>query len=80
MSIMNKVVRHLLMAIQYNSKWSVLGITTGNPGVFQANPYPYSSKPVPVYTGMGYPHAGVWVIWGLWGLLPAHRFGNKIIY
>ena len=27
-----------------------LGITTDNPGVFRANPYPYPSKPVSVYT------------------------------
>jgi hypothetical protein len=25
-----------------------IGITTGNPGVFQSNPYPYPSKPAGV--------------------------------
>ena len=39
-----------------------LGITTDNPGVFRANPYPYPSKPVSVYTDTGYPQAGVRVI------------------
>ena len=34
-----------------------VGNCTGNPGVFQRNPYPYPWKPVPVCTGMGF----VWV-------------------
>jgi len=39
-----------------NCPWCV-GNCTGNPGVFQRNPYPYPWKPVPVCTGMGF----VWV-------------------
>ena len=31
-----------------------LGITTGNPGVFPGNPYPYLSKPTPVTMGRGF--------------------------
>ena len=31
-----------------------LGITTGNPGVFPGNPYPYLSKPKPVTIGRGF--------------------------
>ena len=31
-----------------------LGNCTGNPGVFQSNPYPYLWKPVPVCTGLGF--------------------------
>ena len=31
-----------------------LGNSTGNPGVFQANPYPNPSKPVPQATGTGF--------------------------
>ena len=57
-----------------------LGNGTGNPGVFQANPYPYPSKPVPAYAGTGYLPAGVRVPQGsrvfypLTGFLPAHGF------
>jgi hypothetical protein len=39
-----------------------IGIITGKPRVFLANPYPYPSKPVPVYMGTGYLPAGVRVI------------------
>ena len=34
-----------------------IGNCTGNPGVFQRNPYPYPWKPIPMCTGMGF----VWV-------------------
>jgi len=37
-----------------------LGSVTGYPGVFQGNPYPYPSKPVPVDAGTGFP----WVTQG----------------
>src|SRR5271168_1893146 len=32
----------------------ILGIGTGNPGVFQGYPYPYPRKPVPVFQGTGF--------------------------
>ena len=35
-----------------------VGIGTGNPGVFGANPYPYPSKPIPVVMGTGFPRYG----------------------
>jgi len=38
-----------------------LGNVTGNPGVFQGNPYPYPSKPVPVVAGTGFDGYGLWV-------------------
>ena len=31
-----------------------LGNSMGNPGVFQANPYPYLRKPTPLNTGVGF--------------------------
>ena len=31
-----------------------LGNVTGYPGVFQSNPHPYPSKPVPTFMGMGF--------------------------
>ena len=33
----------------------ILGNVTGYPGVFQGNPYPYPSIPVPASTGTGFP-------------------------
>jgi len=33
---------------------SPVGNCTGNPGVFQRNPYPYPWKPIPIHTGMGF--------------------------
>ena len=35
-----------------------LGITTGNPGVFPGNLYPYLSKPTPVTMGRGFHGSG----------------------
>ena len=35
-----------------------LGITTGNPGVFLGNPYPYPAKPTPMTTGVGFHRSG----------------------
>ena len=32
----------------------MLGIITGNPGVFQGYPYPYPRKPVPAFKGRGF--------------------------
>ena len=31
-----------------------VGNVTGYPGVFQGNPHPYPSKPVPAVTGAGF--------------------------
>src|SRR6201996_4727689 len=39
----------------------VLGNVTGYPGVFQGNPCPYPSKPVPLHKGMGFNGYGSWV-------------------
>ena len=52
----------------------LVGNGTGNPGVFQANPYPYPSKPVPTYAGTGYLPAGVRVPQG------SRVFTSKIKY
>ena len=35
-----------------------LGITTGNPGVFPGNLYPYLAKPTPVTMGVGFHGSG----------------------
>ena len=37
---------------------SPVGITTGNPGVFPGNLYPYPSKPTPMTTGVGFHGSG----------------------
>ena len=39
-----------------------IGNVTGYPGVFQINPHPYPSKPVPAATGMGFDGYGLWVL------------------
>ena len=44
----------LITVIQIHvSKWEIIiaGNTTGNPGVSQANPYPYPSNPYPTSCG-----------------------------
>src|SRR5271155_6196836 len=38
-----------------------LGKGTGCPGVFQGNPCPYPSEPVPVHQGTGFDTYGSWV-------------------
>jgi len=38
-----------------------VGNVTGYPGVFQSNPHPYPSKPVPTSRGMGFHGHGSWV-------------------
>jgi hypothetical protein len=40
----------MLVLISQQGTVILIGITMDNPGVFQANPYPYPSKPVSVYT------------------------------
>ena len=40
----------------------LLGNATGYPGVFQSNPHPYPSKPVPAATGPGFDGYGLRVL------------------
>ena len=39
-------------------RWIQLGNVTGYPGVFQGNPRPYPSKPVPALMGTGFAGTG----------------------
>src|ERR1700678_3152644 len=43
-----------------------LGNGTGCPGVFQGNPCPYPSEPVPVHKGTGFDTYGSWVGYNPW--------------
>ena len=38
--------------------WVLIGNVTGYPGVFQSNPHPYLSKPVPASMGTGFRRYG----------------------
>ncbi|KAF8220618.1 hypothetical protein L208DRAFT_1332798 [Tricholoma matsutake] len=41
--------------------WEHVGVgnVTGHPGVFQGNPCPYPSEPVPVHKGVGFGRYGL---------------------
>ena len=48
------VSAHESFSILAYDKVKHIGNSMGNPGVFQANPYPNPSKPVPQVTGTGF--------------------------
>jgi hypothetical protein len=49
-----------------NTLYIPLGNGTGYPGVFQSNPHPYPSKPVPASTGAGFRRYGSGVYKNPW--------------
>src|ERR1700678_3542999 len=64
-----------------------LGNGTGCPGVFQGNPCPYPSEPVPVHKGTGFDTYGLWVGCNprvskpVWDRNPGlHVYDKKAIY
>jgi len=61
--IKSSIVDHTIEVLVRNTcvsiQWSV-GNVMGYPGVFQGNPYPYPSIPIPASTGTGFP----WVTQG----------------
>jgi len=64
-----------------------IGNGTGCPGVFQGNPCPYPSEPVPVHKGTGFDTYGLWVGCNprvskpVWDRNPGlHVYDKKAIY
>ncbi|KAF8797414.1 hypothetical protein BYT27DRAFT_7125698, partial [Phlegmacium glaucopus] len=61
-----------------------LGNVTGYPGVFQGNPHPYLSKPVPMSTGAGFDRHRCGFckhprVYNLWTVHVQNRQGEYII-
>jgi len=54
-----------------------LGNVTGYPGVFQSNPCPYPSKPVPASMSTGFHRYGLWVYENPWVLQPAQGYASR---
>src|ERR1700678_3842959 len=52
--------------IAYNDGITGIGNGTGCPGVFQGNPCPSPSEPVPVHQGTGFDTYGSWVGYNPW--------------
>ena len=54
--------QYFLRLVRCSLMSSSLGNATGYPGVFQSNPHPYPSKPVPAATGPGFDGYGLRVL------------------
>jgi hypothetical protein len=66
-----------LPATDFITVGEFLGNVTGYPGVFQSNPRPYPSKPVPASTGMGFRRCGWRVYENPRVLQPAQGFAHQ---
>ena len=61
----------------HNRRMCLLGNVTGYPGVFQSNPCPYPSKPVPASMSTGFHRYGSWVYENPWVLQPVQGYASR---